>query len=87
MIYSLFPITGQAFEDAAVLTSLLEKQKGKASIAKTLETFETQRLPRVKRIHENQTTRFANTMKGKTEMWSEDFMAWVFDGPFATSTD
>jgi len=69
----------QAFEDAIVLTRLLE-QGPKTTIDKVLEEFEVSRMERVTKIHADQTQRFANVSKGKMVPWPQDFMSWVFKG-------
>ena len=76
----------QAFEDAVVLTRLLKEkyyggQEETTSFETILEEFEMSRLPRVKKLHQDQTERFAIKMNGGTnEMWSTEFMKWVFEG-------
>ena len=71
----------QAFEDAVVLTRLMRDNHGITSYEQILEEFETSRLPRVKKLHQDQTERFATKMNGGTnDMWSSEFMKWVFEG-------
>jgi FAD-dependent urate hydroxylase len=51
----------QAFEDAVVLCRML---KDDIPISETLRKFEETRLPRVKRIHDDQRIRYENRMRG-----------------------
>jgi FAD-dependent urate hydroxylase len=52
----------QAFEDALVLCRTLKD--GVLPISESLREFEETRLPRVKRIHDNQRIRYENRMRG-----------------------
>merc|ERR1712232_1479861 len=82
-----FPSAGgqggsQAFEDAIVLTRLLEEHPSSGkSMAETLEEFEKSRMERVKRIHDDQTERFANaSTKSSHVPWAKEFAEFVFEG-------
>jgi 2-polyprenyl-6-methoxyphenol hydroxylase-like FAD-dependent oxidoreductase len=70
----------QAFEDAVVLTRLL-KASNSTSIPDALREFEQARVPRVKRIHDDQRIRYEKRMKGEvigrpSEKWTE----WLLQG-------
>ena len=83
----------QAFEDAVVLARSLanrinefrEKNGRHIATAKTVESalreFEDIRLPRVRRIHENQSKRYEQRMRGQTvEPNTDEFAQWRDSG-------
>jgi len=77
----------QAFEDALVLCRTLQDmltnndEITSESIATALRTFEATRLPRVKRIHDEQRIRYEKRMSGeKVGPPSKEFQDWVAKG-------
>lgn len=76
------PIDGQggnqAFEDALVLTRTLEKD---LALSDALREFESSRLPRVKRIHDDQRIRYEQRMQGiRVGPHAPEMRAWIEDG-------
>lgn len=86
-----------AFEDAVVLCRVLGSKDLRSTIALSSPTeadastcttveellgeFERTRLPRVKKIHDNQRSRYEARMKGgKVGPWSPEFKEWVNSG-------
>ena len=74
-----------AFEDSAVLCRYLRKIRGtnptKAAIETLLKDFEKERLPRVRRIWDDQWDRAEKVYKNiQAEPWSKEFSDWVFNG-------
>jgi hypothetical protein len=68
----------QAFEDALVLTRTLT---GESSLTQALRTFEATRLPRVKRIHDDQRIKYERRMKGEqVGPVSKEFQEWIEQG-------
>ena len=74
-----------AFEDSAVLCRHLREIRGtnptKAVIETLLKDFEKERLPRVRRIWDDQWDRAEKVYKNiQAEPWSKEFSDWVFNG-------
>ncbi|KAL7461393.1 hypothetical protein ACHAXS_001813 [Conticribra weissflogii] len=79
-----------ALEDAVVLGRMLQnwiegehdKSSSHPSLESVLRDFESQRLPRVKRIYDNQFERYDIRMKGGKRLGPQDeeFMAWLLAG-------
>ena len=73
----------QAFEDAVVLsrTLLHAFEKESVSIVEALREFEAIRLPRVKRIHDDQRERYEKRMRGESVgPMSKEFREWIEQG-------
>ena len=72
-----------AMEDAVVLTRILSDcAKSGVSVEEMLEQFERERLPRVKKVYDNQESRYNRRMKdGKRPgSQSEEFLNWLLSG-------
>lgn len=86
-----------AFEDALVLCRFLGSQELRSTItnvnkstatatadttlAEVLAEFERTRLPRVKKMHDNQRMRYEARMRGeKVGPWTSEFKDWAFNG-------
>lgn len=92
--HAMRPTDGQggnmAFEDAIVLCRLLGSEEVRSAIGSSTEAgliehvlgeFERTRLPRVKRMHDNQRLRYEARMKGgKVGPWSSEFKEWASSG-------
>lgn len=90
--HAMRPTDGQggnmAFEDAAVLCRLLGTESARSvaggangSMADLLNKFEKTRLPRVKKMHDNQRLRYEARMSGeKVGPWSSEFQEWARNG-------
>jgi len=89
------PTDGQggnmAFEDAVVLCRFLAssevltdlKTNVGTTTADVLGEFERARLPRVKKMHDNQRSRYEARMNGeKIGSWSPEFKEWASNGDF-----
>lgn len=74
-----------AFEDCAVLCQMLIAARTEidatASCNKFITDFEKARLPRVKRIHDDQRIR-AELKSEQWSPWTPEFMDWVYNGSF-----
>ena len=84
------PTDGQggnmALEDCAVLCSMLKEAsvdvlESTSSCNDLIRKFEEARLPRVKRIHDDQRIR-AEQQGKKWTRWTPEFMDWVYNGSF-----
>ena len=73
-----------AFEDAVLLSRMLTTSN---NVVAALRAFEAKRLPRVKSISDDQTMRSESAYKKDViiQPWSEEYRAWIFEGPDATS--
>jgi 2-polyprenyl-6-methoxyphenol hydroxylase-like FAD-dependent oxidoreductase len=86
--HALRPASGlggaMAFEDAVLLSRMLKTSN---NVVDTLRAFEAKRLPRVKSISDDQTMRSEAAYKKDVtpQPWSEEYRAWIFEGPDATS--
>ena len=72
-----------ALEDSIVLSRILKEsaKKNNTSIPDLLEQYESERLPRVKRVYDNQLERFQTRMQGrKLGPQSREFLEWLFAG-------
>lgn len=75
-----------AFEDAIALCRLLDiseesKDTQTNRLDHILEDFEKERLPRVKKIHDDQRLRYDARMRGEDMTpWTAEFKAWVNNG-------
>ena len=83
-----------AFEDAVVLSRLLaninndDNDSNHDVVADALRQFETQRLPRVRSISDDQTMRsesFYRNGASSIPPWSDAYRDWIFAGPDAPS--
>ena len=73
----------QAFEDAVVLSRTLRNafEEDSMSIEEALRQFETTRLPRVKRIHDDQRERYEKRMRGEPiGPMPKEFREWIEQG-------
>jgi 2-polyprenyl-6-methoxyphenol hydroxylase-like FAD-dependent oxidoreductase len=86
--HALRPASGlggaMAFEDAVLLSRMLKTSN---NVVATLRAFEAKRLPRVKSISDDQTMRSESAYKKDVtpQPWSDEYRAWIFEGPDATS--
>jgi 2-polyprenyl-6-methoxyphenol hydroxylase-like FAD-dependent oxidoreductase len=84
--HAMRPTDGQggnlAFEDAVVLFRLVrDAASRKRPIQEILHEFEATRLPRVKRIHDDQRMRYEARMRGEqAPPMTKEFMEWVGAG-------
>ena len=70
----------QASEDAIVLSRILTSSDA-SSVAQHLREFEETRLPRVKRIHDDQRIRYERRMKGEDiGPMSQELKEWIEAG-------
>lgn len=83
------PIYGQggsmAFEDSVILCRAFNKIRGavpsKSAVEEALRNFENERLPRVRKLWNDQWTRSEATYRNEImEPWSKEFSDWVFSG-------
>lgn len=72
----------QAFEDVVVLLRILRQaQQDGLSIADALRKFESTRLPRVKRIHDDQAARLQMRYRGEEPPpWTDEYREWLEAG-------
>jgi len=72
-----------AMEDAVVLTRILRGGiRNSVPVEEMLERFEKERLPRVKKVYDNQESRYNRRMKDgvRPGPQSEEFMNWLLSG-------
>lgn len=78
-----------AFEDSVILCRVLKKFKeknngsapSKAAVEEALREFENTRLPRIRKIWDDQWERSESVYKNiEMEPWSKEFEEWVFNG-------
>ena len=78
-----------AFEDNVVLCRVLKKLKeestdgapSKASVEQALQDFENTRLPRIRKIWDDQWERSEKCYQNiSMEPWAKEFEDWVFNG-------
>lgn len=71
----------QAFEDAVVLYRTMRSHRPDHSVEETLRQFEAARLPRVKKIHDEQRIKYEGWLKGdKVVPLTEGGKHWVWEG-------
>ena len=78
-----------AFEDSVILCRVLKNLKNncsgsipsKAAVEEALQEFENTRLPRIRRIWDDQWERSEKVYQNvQMEPWSKEFEEWVFNG-------
>ena len=72
-----------AMEDAVVLTRILRDGiRNSVSVEEMLERFEKERLSRVKKVYDNQESRYNRRMKDgvRPGPQSEEFLKWLLSG-------
>ena len=78
-----------AFEDSVILCRVLKKLKlksnpappSKSAVEEALKEFENTRLPRIRKIWNDQWERSESAYKNvEMEPWSEEYKEWVFNG-------
>lgn len=72
-----------AMEDAVILTRILHDGiRNSVSVEELLERFENERLPKVKKVYDNQESRYNRRMKDgeRPGPQSEEFLNWLLSG-------